>query len=218
VKRIVIFLLLPLVLGAALPAFAQVNQTAAVTKILTARGLFGKDFGAALASLPAWGRAKEASVAVFPDRVVGATPFKTAEAARPALAALGEALRQATPTAAAPFAALLKGVVGKPPPLKSDVIQSSDDASFRVALTGPEFLRRGLTVKEVEAAIGPPEAVTTQLIQSERDRRPVILTLHSYAGGAIVFAESDLAPRPGVVDRVILNVAAVSAVVFGGPQ
>ena len=215
-KRILLLLLLPLVFGATLPAFAQSGQGPAVIKILTARGLFGKDFPAALASLPAWRRAGEESVAVFPDRIVGATPFKAAEAAQPARSALGEALRQATPAAGPSFATALRALVGKPPPLTSDVIQFSDDGSFRVALSGGEFLRGGLTVKQVEAAIGQPETVTTQLIQSEGERRPVILTLHSYAGGAIVFAESDLAPRPGVIDRVILNVPAVSAIVFGG--
>ena len=127
-------------------------------------------------------------------------------------------MSQATPAAAPSFSTLLRGLAGAPPPLKSDVIQSSDDGSFRIALIGTEFLRRGLTVNQVEAAIGQPETVTTQLIQSEGERRPVILTLHSYAGGAVVFAESDLAPKPGVIDRVILNLPAVSAVVFGGAQ
>jgi len=89
--------------------------------------------------------------------------------------------------------------------------------NYRVAITGSnlQYLAPRLTVRQVETEIGPPEAVTTQVIQSERDRRPVALTLHSYANGAIIFAESDWMP-PGLIDRVILDVPVVSAIVFRG--
>jgi hypothetical protein len=66
----------------------------------------------------------------------------------------------------------------------------------------------------VEAAFGKPETITTLVIQSKRDMRPAILTLNSYAGGAIIFAESDLAPRPGLVDRVILDVPVMASMLF----
>lgn len=57
---------------------------------------------------------------------------------------------------------------------------------------------------------GPPESVTTMLIQNDTDRRPVVLTLSAYANGAILFAESDWAPVPGVVDRVLLDVRKIT--------
>jgi hypothetical protein len=38
-----------------------------------------------------------------------------------------------------------------------------------------------------------------------------VLTVYTYAGGSIAFAEADIAPRPGLVNRVRLDVPAVTA-------
>ena len=83
-------------------------------------------------------------------------------------------------------------------------------------MLGPsyQFLPERLTTKQVEEVAGRPEKVATEVIQTEGERRPVTLTLRSYAGGAIVYAESDWAPTPGLVDRVILNVSTVTATAF----
>jgi hypothetical protein len=219
VKMIWIWLALPLALGLATPAIGQGKQASMIAKILTTPGLWGKDFPAALASLPAWKRAGDPSVAIFPDRIVGATPFKTTESAQSARTAMIQALNQ-RPPAAEPFVELLKGQTERILQAQSEILQFLDDDSYRVTVTwaDAQFFPAGLTVKQVESLIGQPEAVTTQVIQSERDRRPVILTLHRYADGALIVAESDWAPKPGLVDRIILNVPTVSAVVFGGGQ
>ena len=44
------------------------------------------------------------------------------------------------------------------------------------------------------------------VIPTEGERRQQILTLFSYANGAIVFAEADIAARPGRINRVLLDV------------
>jgi hypothetical protein len=192
------------------------DEKTKLVKILTTRPLWDKDSLAALAFLPAWSRIDERTVAIFPARVVGATPFKTAEEAQRALAAMERALSESRPASAPEFEELLRGFTRAPAPFQPAVIRLLDDDTFRIALTaqGSQFLPKSLTVKQVEELIGQPESVTTQVIQSERDRRPLILTLYSYAKGAIIYAESDWAPRPGFVDRVILNVPAVAAVLF----
>lgn len=217
--RFPILLVLPLVFGLALPAAGQGDQASDIVKILSTRTLWGKDFPAALSSLPHWNRIGERTVALFPDRFLGATPFRTAEAAQPTRVALSQALSQTAPSPVPAFVELLGRLTGRPFPFQSDVVQSVDDDSYRVAITGSnlQYLAPRLTVRQVETEIGPPEAVTTQVIQSERDRRPVTLTLHSYANGAIIFAESDWMP-PGLIDRVILDVPVVSAIVFRGGQ
>jgi len=209
-----------LVCGPASPAFAQTDQTSAVVKILTAGQLWGKDFPKALASLPEWDRIGDDVVAIFAKQVVGSVPFKTAAAAQPASEKLSAALKQARPAVEPPLAQLLAGMAGEPAQLSSTVLQVVDDDSFRVALAGPDlqFLAPGLTISRVEETLGPAETVTTLVIQSERDRRPVVLTLHNYADGAIAFAESDWSPTPGLVDRVIINVPIVSAIIFGRKQ
>jgi hypothetical protein len=217
VKIVLALLALTLMIGLASPIFAQADQASVVVKILNTRGLWGKDFPAALLSLPAWERVGERLVAIFPDRIVGTTPFRTRDAAQPTRATFDQAVSQPAPTPNSPFADLFKNVAAGPLPFQSDVIQIFDDDSFRIAQVGKggaQFLAPGLTIAQVESLIGPAQVVTTQVIQSERDRRPVILTLHSDADGAIAFAESDWQPAPGIVDRVILNVSAVSAIVL----
>jgi len=213
-------LLVPLASVVVTPASGQADKNAAITRILTTRALWGKDFAAGLASLPHWNSSGERAVAVFPDRIVGATPFKTAEEAQARRAALSQALSQRRPSAAPAFTELLRGTVDRALPLRSEAAPFLDDDSYRVVLTAPgsQFLAAGLTAAQVEAAVGQPESVTTQLIQNERERRPVVLTLRSYADGAVVFAESDWAPRPGVIDRVLIDVPAVAAVVFRPAQ
>ena len=59
--------------------------------------------------------------------------------------------------------------------------------------------------------LGRPERVTTELLDDGTERRPIILTIYHYAGGVIAFAESDVAPRPGFINRVFLDVSAVTA-------
>ena len=43
-----------------------------------------------------------------------------------------------------------------------------------------------------------------------KDERPAVLALWHYANGAVVVVESDMAPRPGQVSRVVLEVPAVA--------
>jgi hypothetical protein len=209
-------LLVPLASVLVTPASGQADKSAAIARILTTRALWGKDFAAGLASLPHWNSAGERAVAIFPDRIVGATPFRTAEEAQTRRGALSQALGQRRPSAAPAFTDLLRGIADRALPLRSEAAPFSDDDYYRIVLTAPgsQFLAAGLTAAQVEALLGNPESVTTQLIQNDTERRPVVLTLRSYAEGAIVFAESDWAPRPGGIDRVLIDVPAVSAVVF----
>jgi hypothetical protein len=115
------------------------------------------------------------------------------------------------------FADLLKGVSAQAPAqLQVEVVPFlPDDDFFHVAWSNPslQFLAPNLSVATVRERVGPPERTTQELIQNETERRPVVLTLHSYAGGAIIFAESDWS-TPGVVDRVIFDVRAITAALF----
>jgi hypothetical protein len=52
------------------------------------------------------------------------------------------------------------------------------------------------------------------LLDDGSEMRPVVLKLHHYAGGAVVFAESNLNPKAGAVDRVLLHAAVISAAIF----
>lgn len=204
------------ILGLPLPAAAQSEQAATIARILNTKSLWGKDFPAAVASLPTWKRFDEQSIVIMRNRVVGRTPFKSVETAQALVAGVRDWITQPAPQPAERFQALLSEFVNRPPSLQTEVVRSSEDDSQRVAVTGPnyEFLPATLTTKQVEEVAGRPEKITTEVLQTEGERRPVTLTLRSYGGGAIVYAESDWAPNPGTVDRVIMNVPVVASAVF----
>jgi hypothetical protein len=189
-----------------------------VTQVLAKAGIWGKDFPSVLAFLESWNRINEQKIYIFPDRVVGSTQYRTREAARVAAGRLSEAMK-ATRSRPKPEAAdLLRGVpVRAESQLRIEVIRFlPDDDFFHIAWLNPsmQLLTPNVSMATVRSRLGPPEKTTLELIQNETERRPVVLTLHSYAGGAIVFAESDWAPVPETVDRVIFDVKAVTAALY----
>jgi hypothetical protein len=189
----------------------------ALAKIFSEPSLWGKDYRAGLASLPAWNRLGEKKVMVFADRVVGGSPQKTREEAQTQAEKFTETAKALRPKPNPRFEALFKARGGQPGPLKMEVIPSfPDDDSVHLATAGQalQFLPAQLALATVKERLGPPEKISTEVIQGKGDRRPIILTLHTYAGGAVVFAESDMAPRPGSVNRVILDVPTVTAALF----
>ncbi len=193
-------------------------QETSMTRVLADRTVWGKDFPTALAFVESWGRAGERRLYVFPDRVVGATQHRTSDDAKRAATKLSEAMRTARRRARPGFEELLRGApTQSPAALRVEVVRlEPDDEYFHVAWVSPslEFLPKQLTVAAVRDRLGPPEKVVLETIQNETERRPVVLTLYVYAGGAVSFAESDWAPVPGYVDRGVLDVSAVTAALF----
>lgn len=180
--------------------------------------LWGRDLPAALAQLPAWRAAGETKVALFADRSVGATAFETAVAARPRLERLARQLTAARLSVRPEFASLLSGASAASAPDLSVLPLVPDDERFRVNAApssgADAIIAPGLRVATMRRRLGPPEAVEQQLLDTGTERRPVVLTLYSYANGAVVFAESDFAASPGRVDRVYLDVPILAALIF----
>lgn len=179
-----------------------------VETILTDTKLWGKDFPLALASLPSWSEGGEREVVIFKDRMVASTPLKSRDEAEQASRKIAAAMavKELKPKAA--FQPMLRAVPKIGTALKMEVLpRFADDDSVRLMSTKPnaQFLAPELTAAAVQKQLGPPEKVEQQVIQTEGDRRPVILTLYRYANGDIAFAESDMAPKPGLIDRVLLN-------------
>lgn len=187
-------------------------------RILTDSTLWGKDFPAVLANLPAWRDIGESTIAVFPDRVLGGTPYPTRDDAQPMISRLQEALGRPRGTPQPDFAALLDAALKTPPPFETTVALFGEDHSARIAWTGPilRLLTESLTVARLQERLGAPETVTQRLIQTDRDNRPAVLTMRSYAGGSVVFTESDRTPRPGIIDRVVFDTRVLSAALFRG--
>jgi hypothetical protein len=184
-----------------------------IDAILTDPTLWGKDFPLALASLQSWPEAGERSVLIFQNRIVGGTTPKTREEAEQKAKKVTEVMATKQFKPKPEFEAMFKDSAPSPDAvLKTEVLaRFQDDDSMRVTTTRPEaqFLAPNLTVATVQKQLGAPEKVEQQVIQTEGDRRPVILTLYRYADGAVTFAESDIAAVPGAVDRVLLDAPAV---------
>jgi hypothetical protein len=197
------------------------DAQATLVRILTAPGVWGENFPAALAHLQAWARVNERTVLVFPDQVVGGTPFITQEEAQRLADELRRALNLPRPQSRPEFSEVFKQYsANQSIPFNVEAVYFGDDDSYRVAwMTSPEgFMNPSLTFDTIEKLIGQPEEIRTEVVETQGERRPVVLTLHTYAGGAVIFAESDLSPRPGFVDRAILDVRALMSAVFQEAQ
>jgi len=213
-----------LMAGAVHAATASTPPTPALPQVLGHPELWGKDFPAALAQIESWRQAGEATVAVFPDKMVGEKRY----ASRDEAGAASERLRQAQAAALPQPRGKLPGDLlqrlseasKQLPRFRAEVQAFREDSSYHVVWSAPasQFLAPGLTVAKVRESLGPPEETRDVVVQSEGDRRPVILTLNVYLGGAVIFAEADVAPRPGLVDRVLLDSRALSDALFGGAQ
>jgi hypothetical protein len=91
---------------------------------------------------------------------------------------------------------------------------------IRVSMSAPQarFLAADLTISTMTQRLGPPEQVAREALSTEKDERPTILTHHYYAHGAVDFVETDIAPRPGLVNHAVVDVPAVSAELFEGAR
>jgi hypothetical protein len=169
------------------------------------RELWGAGYPQLVRSVGAWQAAGEQRIIVAPDLIIGANPYKSeAEAARGA-AQFRAALAKPV-TGAGEFrtfaAAATPGTIA--------VRRYGLDGSYRVTLApaGPAFAP-GLRLGVVEKLLGKPERVTVETKADENsERRPLTLTDHVYAGGALVYQTSNYAPAPDSVFRVVLQVPA----------
>ena len=147
--------------------------------------------------------------------------FRSPEAAKQNVARMAAVMKRARARLQPHYArAYAEAMAKRLPGLQARSAQFDEDDSYRVVWQreGGEFLKKDLQMQAVLAAYGKPEKTTTEVVHARGDRRPAVLTLHHYAGGAIRFVQSDLSPTPGLVDRVILDVTAATALIFAGPR
>jgi hypothetical protein len=199
-----------------LPASGSAQQqTAEIQKILLDTALWGRDFPALLAQLPAMRAAGEAELHVFADRAAGARAFPTASTAQAPIQRAREAVAKSVQFQPALAALEKQAVQPAGGALRLEAARGVDADGFHVVALRTadlQLLAPGLTIATVRTRLGAPGQVTRRTIHAQGDSKPTVLTLHSYAGGAIAFAESNMA-EPGVVERVVLNITAVSPAV-----
>jgi len=196
-------------------------DTGQLGKLLTDSRLWGEDAFALFGSLDRWQKVGETSICIYPDRVVGASRFATAESAKPSvtrmMAEMSRARLKLRPEFAERYGAAF---AARAPGFKVQSTRLLEDDSFHLIWQreGGQFLKKDLPIRVVFEAYGKPEKTTTEVMHAQGDRRPAVLTVHHYANGAIKFVESDLAPTPGLVDRVILDVTAAATRIFSSPR
>jgi hypothetical protein len=108
----------------------------ALAKIFGEPGLWGKDYPAALASLPAWNRLGEKRVWMFADRIIGGSPHKTREEAQGEAERFTEAVKALRPRPAPKFEALLKERTEQLSAAKMEVIPFFQDISWQPIASG----------------------------------------------------------------------------------
>ncbi|HWY52779.1 MAG TPA: hypothetical protein VNW27_00075 [Candidatus Bathyarchaeia archaeon] len=196
--------------GVAVP---QEPSAAVLARILTNRSLWGKDLGAALSGIPAWNQSGESAVVLFSDRVMGNTGYEKRQQAETASVNLAKAMSM-TPEQPVPAFRDLLGV-SQAVRMHPEVLPYVEDA-FHVYLVDSaiQMLNPELTPAGVQEILGKPERVSKLSIDGKGDRRGLVLTLYSYAGGKITFAQADVSSRPGRIDRVFLDVPAVMTALF----
>jgi hypothetical protein len=190
---------------------ANLPQQRGLEDILTDQSLWGERFPSVLAALPAFAAGGESQIWVFSDRVVGGNKFREHDQADRQVRNVAEALKNPRKPRSDKLRAMI-ATGGSP--LKPTAILFREDRTYRVAAEGGPFLQPGLTIADVRRRLGKEERVTTELVDDGTERRPVGLTLHFYAGGAIAFVESDHSVKIGYVDRVLLDASKISATLF----
>jgi hypothetical protein len=192
----------------------QQPPAGSVSRILLEQPLWGRDYPPVLTQLRALQDAGETTAYIFSDRVAGASAFATEQLATPRVERT-RAMAAKTAPLGPQFEALQRQAAARPVTLRATAARLIDGDGYHVVLTAPtaiELLPPGLTIAAVRARLGEPERVTELTIQNRGERRPVILKLYTYAGGAIAYAESNMA-EPNVVERVVINLAAVTPAV-----
>jgi hypothetical protein len=199
------------------PTPAGAQPAPLLQRILTDPRLWADDAFAVFGSLDRWRTAGERAIEIYPVRVVSATKTDTPDLARPRLGQMTAAMQRPRPALRPAFAAAYAAAVAaRAPGFRAEIQRAVEDESFRVVWlrADGQFLRRGVTIRSVMDTYGKPEKTMTEVVHGRGERRPAVLTLYHYANGTVIFVESDLAPTPGLVDRVVLDVPAASAVIF----
>ena len=180
--------------------------------VLTDRQLWGEDALAILANLQNWSDAGETSIQIFSDRVVSSSKYDSLPAAQQISARLSSFLKR-PPKLRAEYQGAYQASFARAAAFRISGQKLLEDDAFHVVLQreGGDFLKPGIPIRSILDRFGQPEKQTSEVIQADGDRRPVVLTVYWYADGAVKFAQSDLSPAPNTVDRVIVDVTRVAA-------
>ena len=184
--------------------------------ILKDTRIWGKDFAEVLAAMPAFREAGEKQIVVYQRRVQTSREFATRAEAMKVDTQAREASKKTGWRPLPSFRDLLRPVMSRSiVTTKAAAVDTPDREGVHLAWAQTkQLLAAGLTRAVLTEAQGQPQRVTRRIIPTDDERRPVVLTELHYAGGAVIFAQPDYAPRPGVIDRVVLDTTRTTDTVF----
>jgi hypothetical protein len=200
----------------------QQPEADSLGKILNNKAVWGKDFPKALASLPHWEAGGETDVHIFANQMAGRPP-RAVDAHAEMITKINASIKEGFPMPKAAYAELLKAA--EPDAVREltaeRIARFKDDQKPRVVISipGAQFFAKGLDVAAVEGQLGSVKPVLRTL-QTDGDRRPIVLTEYVYAKGAVIFATSDVTPEPEgnpkkkLIDRAILRVPDITKEIF----
>jgi hypothetical protein len=197
-------------------AGASAADAERLRKLLTDTDVWGPDALAFFVTLQRWQDAGERSVLVFPDRVVAGRKLESAAAGEASARSMAGAVAGFDRKLRPEFRPSYQANLPRAAEFEVKAERFLEDDSLRLVLMRPggEFLRAGVTIRRIEDRYGKPDQTKTVVVQAQGDRRPAILTVYSFAGGAFQFVMSDLSATPAVIDRVVVDVGAVTAQLF----
>jgi len=192
------------------------QQESPLAQMLKDTMIWGKHMPSALAYVSSWSKVGERSVTIFPGGIAGGMKYKSGEEAEQKAGELRRAMQTAQPSPVSGFENLIKRGRSIPVPFQSEALKPSRDAEPTVAWSGSslDFLADGVTRETLRERYGDPQKVLYEVVDAGKERRPVTLTKYVYAGGAIEFVETDFGPRPGRIERVILNLQPILSLIY----
>ncbi len=194
----------------------QEPQPSLLVRILKDDSLWGKDYPAVLAYIQSWNKIEETKIGIFPLVVVGTTIYKNQDEAKQKAEELSRSLQETPPLPNENFEEFLRDARNRPAPFQVGTFLDPEDKSTQLqwADSSLQFLAPDLELTTVEQRFGKSDKVTQEITEGGKGHRPVVLTLHHYAEGAIVFVASDWDAKPNSVNRILLDVPAIIEVVF----
>jgi hypothetical protein len=198
-------------------SFAQTTNEANLQKILSNPNVWGKDFSTALADVLVLQKVGEHQLKVEPNSIVGSKPLSPDNPGK-AIADLQRAL-----STVSQYSEHVNMLLGCPEgaakgPCTAKVnsggqtvktTRESGQPTFVSSAPRKQFLSPTATVETLRNEFGPPERVSQEVIQTEYERQPVIVTKYHYAGDAVVFATTNMKPN-GKLDHADVNADAVA--------
>jgi hypothetical protein len=199
--------------------YCQEHSKVTLEKVLSNPNIWGKDFKTALADVSVLQAIGEGEVAIFPDKVQSTSPKNdTAELQnlvvefRTALSTVPKETRDGVRDVmncdkSSSSARCQTGFLLGSQTVKE--VHEHGETQVAAASKQLQFLAPDANVSLIKKELGPPEAVTQKVVQTEYERRPEVLTEYHYASGQITFVTSSMGSN-GRVDRVYVDANAVS--------